>query len=139
MEIFDGIKKINLKEPYQADILGLGEVYEIMSVEKARKRLAKRYTDGELYLASNKSHSDRGLTLSELRCRLEKQGITVRQQGYTDSPPWLSKPLTKADKKSYSPIILFSAKIIFAFILPMEFIWQGPQRSHMIFCFSQKS
>ncbi len=138
MEISREVKKINLKEPYQAEILGLGEVYEIMSVEKIRKRLAKKYTDGELYLASNKSHSDRGLTLVELSLYLENQGITVRQQGYTDSPPWLSKPLTKAEKKSYSPIILFLAKTIFVFILPMEFIWQGSRRSHMIFCFSQK-
>ena len=36
------IKKINLKTKYETKIYGLGEVYEIISIEKLRKKLLKK-------------------------------------------------------------------------------------------------
>lgn len=39
------------------EISGLGELYEIASVEKLREKLKKKYGDGIVFLASNKNHS----------------------------------------------------------------------------------
>jgi len=132
------LKKINISETYQTEIFGLGEIYEIMSVENIRKKLLAKFSDGELYLASNYAHSKRGCALEELASYLEKQNITIIEQGFADSPPWNSKPLSGDSKKSYAKIIISLAKIIFFILVRIEFIWKGPAKSHMIYCLTQK-
>ena len=138
MDSYKSIKKISLTETYQTEVLGLGEIYEIMSVEHLRKKLSKTVPAGELYLVSNYSHSKRGLTGKELISKLKEQDIIIWEKGFVDSPPWGSKPLSASEKKSYGSAAIFLAKIIFSILIHLEFFWRGPKKSHMLYCFSKK-
>jgi hypothetical protein len=138
MDSYKEIKKLDLSETYKTEILGLGEIYEIMSIEHLRKKLSKTFSAGELYLVSNHSHSKRGLTGKELISQLKEQNIAVWEKGFVDSPPWSSNPLSINEKKSYHPVTIFWAKIIFSILIPLEFFWSGPRKSHMLYCFSKK-
>jgi hypothetical protein len=138
MEEFNGIKIIELSEKYQRDIFGLGEVYEIMSVERMRRRLLNKYGGGKIYLASNKNHGGKGITLKELEFFLKEAGIIPAEKGFIDSPPWPSSPLKADDKKSYGKFIIATSKIIFWFLIRLESLWEGSKKSHMIYIFSQK-
>lgn len=126
------IYKINLEEKYQREIFGLGEIYEIISVNHLRKKLLKKFKEGALCLASNKNHSSRGYNFYELEKRLEEWKIL--KKGYVDSPPWGSQPRNEENKQSYNLFIVFLVKIIFNFLVRLEFLWQGPEKSHMIYC-----
>lgn len=133
MIIYSEIKKISLTEKYQREIFGLGEIYEIMSVEQLRKRLWKKYGNGILFLASNKQHNKRGVNLNELKKHLQEQNLEIIKAGYVDSPPWASAPLSESTKKDYRKIIKIFAQIIFWFLIKVEFFWQRPLKSHMIY------
>jgi hypothetical protein len=138
MDFSREIKKINLSETYQTEILGLGEIYEIMSVECLRKKLSKTFPAGELYLVSNYSHSKRGLIGKEFISELKGQDIIIWEKGFVDSPPWNSSPLTLSEKKQYDKTTIFFAKLIFFILIPLEFFWKGPKKSHMLYCFSKR-
>lgn len=127
------ICKINLKEKYQREIFGLGEVYEIISVNFLRKKLLRKFKSGVLYLASNKNHS-----LRELKDLIHKGEELVIKEGYVDSPPWSSRPRGQENKKSYNWLIVFLAKIIFYFLVRFEFFWQNPKKSHMIYLLTKR-
>ena len=134
MDISKEIETLALNKPYQIQIFGLGEVYEIMSVESLRKKLWQKYDSGWLYLATNKDHKGRGITLEDLEDYLRNQQSTIIKKGYVDSPPWSSRPLGERREKEYNKIIVFLAQIIFFFLLRLEFLWQGKKKSHMIYC-----
>ncbi|PIS42621.1 MAG: hypothetical protein COT24_02375 [Candidatus Kerfeldbacteria bacterium CG08_land_8_20_14_0_20_40_16] len=127
------INKISLSQSYQREIFGLGEVYEIMSVERLRKKLLKKHSYGTLYLASNQQHNNRGVVLEELAKQLAGQNYSILAKGFVDSPPWRSAPLEKEIKKSYNKLIIAAAKIIFYLLIKIEFLWQGRKKSHMVF------
>lgn len=135
MDISNGIRKINLKEEYTRPILGLGEIYEIMSVERKRKNLLRKFGQGEIFLAANKEHSGHGITLADLKNYLKSQGFNILDTGYIDSPPFASRPLSPDQKRFYADnlFINYFAKIIFWFLIWLEFLWQGPKKSHMVF------
>ena len=40
------IAAVDIQNSYQTEIFGLGEVYEIMSIERLRKKLLKKYFAG---------------------------------------------------------------------------------------------
>lgn len=133
MDISEEIKSINLTEHYQREIFGLGEIYELASAEYLRKKLLKKYNTGQLFLASNKTHSGRGVTLEDLVNYLTNQRLNIRKKGYLDSPPWSSAPLGKEKKKDYNKIIIYFVKLIFFILVRMEFLWRGEKRSHMVY------
>lgn len=139
MDSYREIKKLDLSKTYQTEVLGLGEIYEIMSIERLQKKLRKTFTAGELYLVSNYAHSKRGLTGQELISEMKKQNIIIWEKGFVDSPPWGSKPLPTSEKKSYKSTTIFFAKVIFSLLIPLEFFWRGSKKSHMLYCFSKKS
>lgn len=138
MSYSEPIKSITLDQPYETEILGLGEVYEIMSVEALRRKLRRKYHSGRLYLVSNSSHSGRGYALRELNSRLAKERIPIVRNGFVDSPPWSSRPLSAGNRKDYPRAIIFLAELIFSILIPWEFLWRGPRKSHMLYCFSPK-
>jgi hypothetical protein len=137
MDTYNKIKIIDLRENYKREVFGLGEIYEIMSVERRRKLLGK-YTKGTLYLSSNKNHSGLGMTIKELEDFLKSQRKTVLGCGFVDSPPWSSSPRNEENKSSYGKISIIAAKIIFWFLVHLEFFWEGPKKSHMIYLFSKQ-
>lgn len=132
------MKKIDLEERYQRDIFGLGEIYEIRSVEKLKKRLFRKYHSGTLCLASNQQHGSRGISLDQLDSYLTSQNRAVLEKGFVDSPPWKSAPLEKEAKKHYNKLIITLAKIVFYFLIKLEFLWNGKSRSHMVYCLIKK-
>lgn len=138
MDSFREIKKIVLAETYQTEVLGLGEIYEIMSVEHLRKKLLKTFPSGDLYLVSNYSHSKRGLSGKEFISELKEKNITIWEKGFVDSPPWNSNPLSLGKKKCYGKATIFFAKFIFFILIYLEFFWRGPKKSHMLYCFSKR-
>lgn len=138
MDSFREIKKIDLSETYQTEVLGLGEIYEIMSVERLRKKLLKTFTFGDLYLVSSYSHSKRGLTGKEFISELKGKNIIIWEKGFVDSPPWNSSPLSLDEKKCYGKTTIFFAKFIFFILIYLEFFWRGPRKSHMLYCFSKR-
>lgn len=138
MDLSKEVKKIiKLDEEYDVAVFGLGEVYEIMSVEIIRKKLLKKYGSGTMYLASNKNHIQRGITLGEMKCALISSGNEVLAKGYADSPPWNSNPRGEDNKRRYNPFVVLAAKIIFFFLVRIEFLQAGPKHSHMIYCLAK--
>jgi hypothetical protein len=137
MAILNNMVSLDLDTPYRTQISGLGEIYEVMSVERIRRKLKNKYSGATLYLASNKYHGGQGLTLNELENNLLKENKKILKKGYADSPPWRSSPLAIGQAKKYSPIIIFAGKIIFWFLIHAEFIWQGQGASHMVFVLAE--
>ena len=131
------IKKIDLSQAYQTEIFGLGEVYEIMSVERIRQKLRKKFPSGTLCLSSNIGHL-RGITLEEMTNQLTSEGFLVLEKGYADSPPWHSNPRGKENSRNYSPVITQISKIIFFFLVRLEFLQASAKNSHMIYCLIKK-
>ena len=131
------IKYLDLNNNYKAEIFGLGEVYEIMSVERIRKKLLAKFLNGTLCLSSNKNHL-RGMTLDDLVNQLTNDGFTILEKGYADSPFWQSKPRGKNNRRNYNPLIINISKIIFFFLIRMEFLRENPKHSHMIYCLVKK-
>ena len=65
----EGIIKQDIQKRYECEILGFGEVFEIISVERIRKKLIRKHQDGVFYLSSNRDHSGRGFTKEEVERR----------------------------------------------------------------------
>jgi len=138
MAILNKIISLGLDTAYRTQVAGLGEIYEIMSVERIRRRLKKTYSGAELHLASNKDHGGKGLTLEELEENLLAENKKILEKGFADSPPWKSSPLKEGQSKEYSPRAIFFAKIIFWFLVRIEFLWKGRKASHMVFVLTEK-
>ncbi|OGI17225.1 MAG: hypothetical protein A2Z52_01525 [Candidatus Moranbacteria bacterium RBG_19FT_COMBO_42_6] len=130
------ITAVDIQNSYQTEIFGLGEVYEIMSIERLRKKLLKKYFAGKLFLSSNKKHSGRGMTLDDLKKYLYNKKIVA--SGFVDCPPWPSAPLGHQERENYPYPIVLLAKSIFFILILFEPLWRNPQRSHMTYCFSKK-
>ena len=134
------IYKISFDQKYQPKITGLGDIYEQISVERRRKILAQKFEKGTLFLASNWNHGGRGLTLEEQEEKVCRQGYSVVEKGFVDSPPWSSRPRPKGTQSPFLsyPILVFVAPFIFRLLVALEFLWQGLRNSHMVYVFGQK-
>ncbi len=133
------IIQLNLQDKYEPEIIGLGEIYEKMSVFYLQKKLRRKYKDGVLFLSSNKDHREKGFTLEELKSQVKSQGYQILFFGYVDSPSWSSYKI-KSDKKSpyLKPVIISLAKIFFWFLIRLEFIWQEKNNSHMVYILTKQ-
>lgn len=131
------ITKITLGQEYRRKITGLGDIYEIISVNKKRLDLKNKFTRGSLFLSSNKDHSGRGFTLSEMKRKIleTKPKRKILDFGYIDCPPWSSSPRKAGDvnKIIYYKAVLFPIKILFSFLVLWEFFWAKPKTSHMVY------
>jgi len=137
MDISEEIRKIDIRTAYEKPIYGLGEIYEIMSIERLRGKLLKKHAAGYLYLCSNKQHSQRGLTIDDLKQAFPDEKILI--WGYTDCPPWQSSPREEVNKKKYPALILYFAKFIFFILLRFEPFWTDASKAHMIYCLTEKN
>lgn len=132
------IIQLDLHNEYKPKIRGLGEIYEEMSVTLLQKKLKEKFKEGILFLSSNKRHRGRGLTIKELELGIKQKGYRVLSSGYVDSPPWASNPSESTVNKNFSLHLIFLAKMIFWFLIQLEFIWQGNKNSHMIYILVKK-
>lgn len=128
------IYKISLEEKYQPKIYGLGEIYEMVSVERERKRLKERFGSGILFLCPNRQHSGRGLTPEELITKVKKSGYQILESGFVDSPPWKSAP----GKKKNWRLPISWVEIIFKVLVILEFLWEGKKNSHLVYVLGRK-
>jgi len=92
IKIYDINKKFD--KPFEGEVRGLGEVYEVMAVERLRKKLVRIYGKGKLYLVPY-SHKE---FLPEI-------------DGVVDCPPWESRLKDIGNKPS--KIKVWLAKPIF--------------------------
>lgn len=134
-----GILKIKVSNRYDCEIVGLGEIYEIISVEYRRNKLMKQYKRGFLYLSSNKDHSGRGFTKQEVEDEAKKDGLLVVESGYADSPPWSSNPAQEHTKKLQIPFMSSLAKILFNIWIPiMERFYLKKKVAHCVYVFGKE-
>lgn len=133
------IIKLALNQPYQPEIMGLGEIYEIISVEYRQKILQQKFEKGIMFIGANKNYRGRGLTLSRLKRKVCQEGFEVLASGFVDSPPWPSRPRVgnKSPLLKYLWLVML-AKFISKILVFLEFLWQGDRFSHMIYVFGRK-
>jgi len=134
----EGIIKQDINTRYNCEILGFGEIFEIKSVERIRKRLAKKYKNGILYLSSNKDHSGRGFTREELERAIKDEGYELLESGYADAPPWKSDPLESGQKspKMEIPILSKLGPLLFILWIPLfEQFYRKRRKAHIAWVF----
>ncbi|MDP8314633.1 MAG: hypothetical protein RAP70_06110 [Candidatus Celaenobacter antarcticus] len=134
----EGIIKQDVNQRYECEILGFGEIFEIKSVERIRKRLMKKYKDGVLYLSSNKDHSGKGFTREEVESAVRNDGLQLLESGYADAPPWKSDPLETGQKSSKMKIPILSklAPLLFVMWIPVfEQFYRKRRKAHVVWVF----
>jgi len=137
----EGIIKLDVHEPYACEVKGFGEIFEIKSVERIRKRLKRKYKNGVLYLSSNKDHSGRGFTREELERAIRDDGLEVEESGYADAPPWRSEPIEEGDMSSKMsiPILPVVVPFIFSLWIPLfECFYRKRKKAHIAWAFGVK-
>lgn len=137
----EGIIKLNVHETYTCEVKGFGEVFEIKSVERIRKKLKRKYKNGMLYLSSNKDHCGRGYTREELERTLREDELEVEESGYADAPPWRSDPIEEGETSSKMSIPVLPAVVPFIFTLwiPLfEGFYRKRKKAHVAWAFGVK-
>ncbi len=132
------IDKLLLSEKYEPKILGLGEVYEQISVESQRKKLKNKFGSGKMFLCANKEHSGRGLSLKELEKQVRKKGYQILDVGLVDSPPWPSKKISQPKSWLKNPLIINLARILFYILIYFEPFCKSEKCSHMVYVLGKK-
>jgi len=131
------VKMLDIHTEYHTEILGLGEIYEILSVERLRNRLKRKYGNGVLFLSSNKDHSGRGMNIDELINYVKQMGFDALEFGYVDAPPWRSKRRAKPRKMVNKSLVLTLAKIILKPLVYLEPFIISKHKAHMLYVFSR--
>lgn len=132
------IIKLSIDKSYRRTIMGLGEIYEITSVEKQKKILQRKFHEGTMFLAAKRNYQGR-VAFDELKKEVYREGFKVLASGFVDSPLWPSRP--RVDKKSpllRYPWLVILAERLFNLLVFLEFIWRGKKISHMIYVFGKK-
>jgi len=132
------IIKLSINQPYRRTIMGLGEIYEITSVEKQKKILQRKFMKGIMFLSAKRNYQGR-VNFNELKKEARREGFKILASGFVDSPLWPSRP--RVDKKSpllRYPWLVILAKMFFNLLVFLEFIWRGEKISHMIYVFGKK-
>ncbi len=137
----EGIIRLEVKDPYTCEVKGFGEIFEIKSVERIRKRLKRKYSEGMLFLSSNKAHSGRGFTRDELERTIREQGMEVAESGYADAPPWRSDPMQEGEMSSKMsiPVLPVLIPLLFTLWIPLfEGFYRKPKKAHVAWAFGVK-
>ena len=132
-----GIIKLDLTKNYTCSVKGLGEIFEIVSIEIIRKSLIKKYRNGSLYLSSNYDHSKRGKTKEDLENAILQDGLKFISSGYADAPPWKSDPNQEGEKGfAHSEAHIQIAEILFKIWIPLfERFYRTRKNSHVTWAF----
>jgi len=133
----EGILKLNLSEEYRCKVKGLGEVFEIVSIEILRKSLLKKNGSGMLYLSSNYDHSKRGYTRADLEKEIRTDDLKLVCSGYADAPPWNSDPNEENEKGfAYNKFVIFLSEFLFNIWIPFfERFYRTPEKAHVTWAF----
>ena len=134
----EGIIKQDIRQCYECEVLGFGEVFEIISVERIRKRLLRKYGDGQLYLSSNKDHSGRGFTKEEVEKTIINDELELLDSGYADAPPWKSDPLEsgQTSPKMKNKVVSKMVPVLFHVWIPLlERYYRKRRRAHVVWAF----
>ena len=129
------IVKQDINKPYTCEILGFGEIFDIISIERIRKILIKKYKKGTLFLSANKDHGGDGNTRENLIMHVEKRGYQVLVYGYADAPPWKSDPLKSGQQsaKMNIPWLLILLPILFKIWIPLfERFYKTKNIAHVV-------
>ncbi len=138
----EGIEKLNINNKYCCEIKGFGEIFEIKSIERIRKRLKNKHGEGLLYLASNKDHSGRGFIKEEVENHLQTDDLKLIASGYADAPPWKSKPLQSGEKSNViqNPLLSAIIPILFSIWIPLfEKKSKKRKKAHVVWAFGVNS
>jgi len=135
-----GILKQKASQEYTCEIKGLGEVFEIISIELLRKSLKTKYGTGMLYLSSNYGHSQRGFQKEDLEAEIIKDGLNLIRSGYADAPPWNSNPNEEEVKGiAVNPLMVSFSKLLFYIWIPIfERFYRTRTRAHVTWAYGQK-
>jgi hypothetical protein len=140
-----GVLQLDLDKKYVKEVLGLGEIYEIMSIERTRLRLKRKFHEGVLFLATNGKHLKGGISVEELIKFLKEKNFDVIDFGFVDCPPWRSYSLSHnnrgARRKSSlirHGLLVKAAKSIFRIILCFERCFANSKRAHMVYALTKK-
>jgi len=102
-------------EKYGAPILGSGEIYEIISVNRLLKILDKKYGKCRVYLMDNKEHNN---DFSKIVRKAQEDGSTeVLETGFVDVPPWKSS-LRESPRRLIPP--RFFCEFLFKILVQFE-------------------
>jgi len=134
------VAALDIRREYARKINGLGEIYEIMSVERLRKRLRRKYGRGILFLSPNKEHSGRGLKRNDLIKKLKRESYTVIESGFVDCPPWGSRVPEAYERSPFMScsILLTVFKYALRAVLFLERWYTNGRRAHVIYAFVVK-
>ena len=134
----EGIIKQDVHQKYDCEILGFGEIFEIKSVERIRKKLIRKHQDGVFYLSSNRDHSGRGFTKEEVENALLKDELELLESGYADAPPSKSDPLESGQKSSKMKNAAVSkmVPVLFYLWIPLfEKYYRKRRKAHVVWAF----
>lgn len=135
MEIIQGVAtsrdfiELPLNNRYTTDIRGIGELYEIISVNKLRKRLLKTYSKGILFLLPRGSMSMKGLSYFERKIEIGNRKII--EKGFVDCPPWRSNPKEGDNDVVRHKFLKWLSIILIHFLINFEFLWR--KRGHIVY------
>lgn len=102
-------------EKYGIPILGSGEIYEIISVNRLLKILDKKYGKCRVYLMDNKEHNN---DFSKIVRKAQEDGSTeVLETGFVDVPPWKSS-LRESPRRLIPP--RFFCEFLFKILVQFE-------------------
>lgn len=109
--------------PFDGVIRGYGEIYEMISVERIRRKMLKRYgSKVKFYLMEE-------LTLHFID---EDRFIEV---GEVDNPPWKCLPRSIGNYKRINPLFMALSVAIFKVMVLFESpIWSRFYKPHLYYC-----
>lgn len=125
--------KLPLCKKYTTNIMGLGELYEIRSINKLRRRLSKIHSEGILFLlpCNNLSRND----IFCFEKKLRRENMKIVEKGFVDCPPWDSNPRKEPSFILKYKFLIRFLFIIIIFLINFEFLWK--KKGHMIYFLTQ--
>ncbi len=113
--ILGDFEALDSDEEYEVPILGLGEIYEIISVNRVIKSLDRRYGKCRVYLTDNKQHDN---DFSRIVKKAEEDGfMEVLETGFADAPYWKSSQ--RRTPRRLIPL-RFLCKLLFKILVQFE-------------------
>jgi len=124
-----GFFQLRLDEQYAPQVKGLGELYEIRSVNRLKRRLLRRCPEGVLFLAAR-----RGLTCEACRCleeKIRRDACVIVEKGLVDAPPWPSRPRKAPSLAVRQKWLMSLAGPLLGVLVNFEFLWR--RKAHMAY------
>ena len=126
----EDIHVLQITEKYDIPVHGIGEIYEIKSVEKLRKRLLREYYSGLLILIPN-------IIILDTSENTEYLDNITTEFGYTDCPLWSSKP--KPDGSPPNKLVQILLKPVIYILVLLEGAFPTQATPHIKYLFIKTS